>query len=1473
MTVFGRRLFVIPLLLLICTCVAWAAIAVSITTPYTQNFDAIGTPASAILPADFRVDKLSSVRTVGTYGAAGTTTNLAGGANLAANASNGIYNFGSGTTASGPDRSVGFLSSGTATFSGNLYAQVVNNTGGNLSGLQISYNVEKYRSGSNPAGFRIQMFYSTDGNAWTNAGPTFLTSFPADVNNNGFATAPGIAVPVSNQTLTVAIANGSNFYLAWNYSVSSGSMVTNAQALAIDDISILGIAGVTATNPTGVGAATPSAVQAGQSTLLTVTVTPGANPAGTGVVVTANLGAIGGLPTQPFFDDGTHGDIVAGDNVFSCQAAVPAATSAGGKNLPATITDAQGRSGNASIALIVTPASTSPTGVGSADPGSLLAGNDTQLTVTVTPGSNPISTGIGMVADLSSIGGSAAQPFYDDGTHGDATASNNVFSFQATVATGTAPSAKSLPVIISDAQGRSGATTIALTVQPPPPPTTVKISQVYGGGGNSGATYTNDFIEIYNQATTSIDLTFWSVQYSSAAGTTWASTPLCPQGGTCTLLPGHYYLVLESQGTGGTTGLPAPDAIGTILLSGTSGKVALVADAVALTGSCPTGGSLVDFVGYGGANCWESAPAAGLGNTTAAVRRGNGCVDTDNNAADFVTIGPIPRNSAAPANSCGGDPSQPSGLGIASPASLDPASNTLLTVKVTPASAPPSSGVSVTADLAAIGGAASQVLYDDGTHGDQAGGDNVFSFQAIVGAFTRTGAKNLVATLTDAEGRTATAPITLTVVSPTCGVERWSVKTGTDPNATQVDLENLVPAAIAALGVIPPPTEDELKGAFDKTRVPPAETTAYVVNATLTLYKKESDVDYHIVLQDDNGHTLIAEIPSPACVGASSPFASGVARARAKFDARLAANDRFQTANLPVQVTGVGFFDFEHGQTGIAPNGIELHPVLDINFTANTSTTLLSTANPSQYGQTVAIAATVTSSDTITPSGHVTFFDGAALLGGSILNPGGQATFTTSGLSVGSHVLTASYDGDSTSAPSASAPMTQDVMRADELIDFVSLDGKTFGDADFSVSATASSGLPVGFSIVSGPATIAGSTVHITGAGTVTVRAAQAGDGNYNAAPDVDRAFDVGKAGQAIAFAALPDKTYGDPPFTVTATGGGSGNPVTFSAVGVCTSAGHTITITTGGSCMITASQSGNSNYDAATDVVRPLTISRTAASIIINDYSDVYDGHAHGASGSATGVGGEDLTNLLSLGATFATVPGGIAHWTFAGDTNYAPAGGDATITITKATIAFSSLSAPTITDRITSATLGGRIQDGALIPTGSVAITLNGMTQNAAIHADGSFASSFATGSLTPSYSPYAIAYGYGGDTNFNATSGIGTLTVQDTTPPVIQSATPSPTIIWPPNKSMVPIAVAISAIDAVDPAPQCAVVGVTGNDGATSADWEIIGPASVRLRADRTGQGSGRSYQITVRCADASGNVATAVATVKVPHDQGK
>ena len=106
----------------------------------------------------------------------------------------------------------------------------------------------------------------------------------------------------------------------------------------------------------------------------------------------------------------------------------------------------------------------------------------------------------------------------------------------------------------------------------------------------------------------------------------------------------------------------------------------------------------------------------------------------------------------------------------------------------------------------------------------------------------------------------------------------------------------------------------------------------------MTLYKKEGDVDYHIVLDDGAGNTLIAEIPSPACVGPSSPFAMAIAAVRAKFDSLLTATPFFQTASVPVQMKGVGFFDFIHNQTGVAPDGIELHPVLEINFTAATTT-------------------------------------------------------------------------------------------------------------------------------------------------------------------------------------------------------------------------------------------------------------------------------------------------------------------------------------------------------------------------------------------------------------------------------------------------------------------------------------------------------------------------------------------------------
>jgi len=164
-----------------------------------------------------------------------------------------------------------------------------------------------------------------------------------------------------------------------------------------------------------------------------------------------------------------------------------------------------------------------------------------------------------------------------------------------------------------------------------------------------------------------------------------------------------------------------------------------------------------------------------------------------------------------------------------------------------------------------------------------------------------------------------------------CGVERWSVKTGTDADASAIDLGHVVPSTIADLTGLPKPASLPANN-----RIAPTETTVYSITATLTLYKLESDADYHVVLSDGS-RTMIVESADIGCVGPGSPLASGIQTARAKLDAQLTPTSSFKSANLPVTVTGVGFFDFLHGQTGVAPNGIELHPLLDVRFNTVTS--------------------------------------------------------------------------------------------------------------------------------------------------------------------------------------------------------------------------------------------------------------------------------------------------------------------------------------------------------------------------------------------------------------------------------------------------------------------------------------------------------------------------------------------------------
>lgn len=166
-----------------------------------------------------------------------------------------------------------------------------------------------------------------------------------------------------------------------------------------------------------------------------------------------------------------------------------------------------------------------------------------------------------------------------------------------------------------------------------------------------------------------------------------------------------------------------------------------------------------------------------------------------------------------------------------------------------------------------------------------------------------------------------------------CGVERWSVKTGTDADAGLINLQSVTPTTIATLISLPMPSSLP-----SNNRIQPTETTVFQLQDTLTEYKLETDSDYHLVLQDTAGRTMIVEIPDPACVGTSSPLLSDIQRARSEFDAMFTATTSFKTANVPVTVTGVGFFDFLHGQTGVAPNGIELHAILDVQFGSGSPT-------------------------------------------------------------------------------------------------------------------------------------------------------------------------------------------------------------------------------------------------------------------------------------------------------------------------------------------------------------------------------------------------------------------------------------------------------------------------------------------------------------------------------------------------------
>jgi predicted extracellular nuclease len=319
-----------------------AAGTISLTTlgsPYTQNFDTlVNSGTSSTVPTGW--DFVES-------GTAANTTYTAGTGSLN---TGDTYSFGStGST----DRAFGGVLSGALTPT--IGASFTNNTGSTVTSLAIAYTGEQWRFGATGRADRLDFQYSLNATSLTTG--TWIDVNTLDFSSPNTTAAVGALdgnnalnrTAISDTITGLSIANGATFWIRWNDFNASGA----DDGLSVDDFSLTPTAGGGSTNPSGVGAANPSTVAQGGSTLLTVTVTPGTSPPSTGLAVTGDLTSIGGSATQTFFDDGSNGDVTIGDNIFSFNATVAMATTPGVKSLPFTITDAQARMGSGSISLTV----------------------------------------------------------------------------------------------------------------------------------------------------------------------------------------------------------------------------------------------------------------------------------------------------------------------------------------------------------------------------------------------------------------------------------------------------------------------------------------------------------------------------------------------------------------------------------------------------------------------------------------------------------------------------------------------------------------------------------------------------------------------------------------------------------------------------------------------------------------------------------------------------------------------------------------------------------------------------------------------------------------------------------------------------------------------------------------------------------------------------------------------------------------
>ena len=281
------------------------------------------------------------------------------------------------------------------------------------------------------------------------------------------------------------------------------------------------------------------------------------------------------------------------------------------------------------------------------------------------------------------------------------------------------------------------------------------ISQFQAGGGVAE----DEFVEIHNTSSSPIDLNGYRVVYRSASGTNdvgpfaqWSKSTIIPAGG--------FYLIASTAYDGAAT----PNI--TYNPSTCACSMGAAGGGLAIKNSS---GTIIDSVGWGTAtNAFVETAATGApGNNNSQSRTQNGCQDTDNNSSDFANFVPsIPRDGSSTPVECAGSGASLFASMQANPTNIVPGNNTLLTVSVIPATTPPSTNVTVAANLQSIGGAQSQTFFDNGTNGDVTAGDNVFSFLATVAVNTPGGIAPIAGAAVDFQARVASVQVFLTINAP-----------------------------------------------------------------------------------------------------------------------------------------------------------------------------------------------------------------------------------------------------------------------------------------------------------------------------------------------------------------------------------------------------------------------------------------------------------------------------------------------------------------------------------------------------------------------------------------------------------------------------------------------------------------------------------------------------------------------------------